>query len=238
MHAEVFTLFQKYRDLLDQEINSRAVQEWVDLQCARIARRIVRRGYGVFESRLAENYGESVIEGEEETACPIQSFELCLVPLPPKASTPIKMARATMRLFFSPDPSGNSLEALFARTESEKLAAERASAPIWDRVWTTSYEEECAFLASFKRHWTEISRRCSRNESEVVLPDREIVLGMIRGRRVEPGGLDDIYVFSALVDKELEYLSAAGTEAELGECGCKVSEHLQALEDWEMRNLL
>lgn len=233
MNPEIFQLFQKYRDLLNGQVRNEARARWISSQCTRIEDRLYRRGYQTCSRiRMEPKSCEQTGEITEIT----HHFELFLVMLPPHNQTPVAVAYATSTQF-PPDMSHeDSFEAMLARTTKEELEAEGASAPVWRREWQFYYDDTHTFLAAFERHWELFKEEASREE--IIIPDRETIFLRIEAtRKIDPIP-EDAAIFSFLLDKEIEYLSALVSDTELAECGCKVEEHLQALEDWEMRNLL
>ncbi len=236
MNTEVFALFQKYRDLLNGEVRNPAQARWIGAQCERIENRLYRRGCQTC-SRVRMEFKKCEATGKITEI--IRYFELFLVMLPPNNQTPVPVAYATNTQFPLNIPHENSFEALLERVDQEKQEEAEASVSVWRRTWEFSEKEGHALLAAVERHWKIIETESRLSEEEMVLPSREMVFWMINGTRaLAPAGMADIYIFSALLDKELEYLTAADANTELAECGCRVEEHLRALEDWEMRNLL
>jgi len=228
MREEVFELFRKYKKLLDGELKSEAQTRWMRLQCLRIARRLSRRGYNIFLRPYTRF---------EERRIVTYYFELYLLHQPPRNQTPVAIASVLTRQIFQEALGGDSFEDLLLRSEREEREMAEAASPVWRRDWTFEGNEAHSFELAFKRHWEDILKESI--PTEAVLLRQETFLSIITvGRAVAPAGPADIHIFSALLDKELEGLLALVPDSEIVECGCRVIEHLQALEDWEMRNLL
>lgn len=234
MNTEVFALFQKYRDVLNTEVRGRAQYRWIAMQCARIANRLGRRGCEIY-SRVRLEYKKDEIGEVKEI---FHHFELYLILPPPNNQTPIAVAQAVTHQFAPDRPQEISFETMLESSDKEEKEITEAASSVWQRDWNFSEAEEHAILTSLERNWKAIERESFLSETEMVM-NQEWAFCMIQGARsLAPAGMGDINIFSALIDKELEHLSAADQEAKLAECGCKISEHLQALENWEMRSLL
>lgn len=235
MIKEVFQLFEKYCALLDGEFHTEAAVEWMSSQCNRIMRRLERRGYGVLIATRVETAGE--IPGEIGSATYIMHFDLYLIALPPKNQTPIGKAHAIARFYRQNAPDDASFEGILQRTAAREQNGADATAPVCRRDWIFEDEETHAFLATLERHWKILEEESRRQE--MIIPNRETLFCIINGTRVlAPAGPEDIYIFSFLLDGELKYLLGLPLDTELPECGCEAQEHLQSLENWEMRNLL
>ena len=122
MNTEVFTLFQKYRDLLRGEVRNSAQARWIGSQCARIANRLNRRGCDVC-SRVHLEYKKDGTTGEVNEI--IHHFELFLVLPPPNNQTPIAVAETTTHQFSVDDPGEISFEAMLARADREKIVRQK-----------------------------------------------------------------------------------------------------------------
>lgn len=231
---EVLRLFLKYCDLLNQEFRNEAAVEWVASQCVRIARRLERRKYGILSENLMRTEKFAGQEGKEIVVMIIHC-NLCLIALPPQNQTPIGIAQATSLIYREDPPEGDSVEEMLRRTEMHEQYEIEASASIWHMDWKFNDEDTHAFLAALDRHWPALAEDSRRKG--LITEDRETVLTMIKSARTLAPLPRDIYVFSFLLDRELERLLEIDPDAEL-ECGCAVRKHSQLLEDWELRSLL
>lgn len=235
MIAEVFQLFEKYCALLDGEFHTEAAVEWMSSRCNRIMRRLERRGYGVLIATHVETAGE--IPREIGSAACIMHFDLYLIALPPKNQTPIGKAHAIARFYRQNAPDDASFEGILQRTAAREQNEADATAPVWRRNWIFEDKETHAFLAALERHWNILEEESRRRE--MIIPNRETLFCIINGTRLlAPAGHENIYIFSFLLDRELEHLQRVPPDTELSECGCETRGHLQSLENWEIRNIL
>lgn len=204
-------------------------------QCGRINRRLMRRGYEVLSEYdlTVERAG-----GDGDITAVNINFKLYLATCPSlQNQTGIRVANAVSRMCNIRESRDDSLEAVFLRTETYERNINEVASFIWHRNWEFAEEENHVLLAAAERHWEKFMREPASLER--VIPGREDFLQTVKCTRfLAPAGIDDIHTFSFFLDRELEYLAGLSPDTELHECGCEAQDHLQALEDWEMRNLL
>lgn len=243
---EAITLFHHYYVMLNKSFHTG--QELLEMRvtCEKIAEALKKIGFEIIttnqEAQSVEVRNE---ENEEEQIIEIK-YTICLVPCNATNRTPIAVAEVCSQIYDTceTDTADGQEEKIVAEScddirflQEANIAPASMRAPretLWQRTWTFTAKDQCAFLAAFERHWNEWEVTAHRQK--ISADTEESVRLLIHTcRQMAPAGEHDVLLFSFLAEEELRRLRR-WPEEELP-CGCKAEEHSAALSAWIARNV-
>ena len=231
MIKEIFTLFDRYASLLEGEFYDQPTIQRAMQECLEIAEKLKELGYKIKAIFVQGSKKEIGQEGEKRLVVE-QHRLLLLIPDPAANETPIGWRMAIAKIY-SPPAAGEKESPGPVPPEVESLLA--LTTEVWKREWRFEEEERHALLEAVDRHWGSLT--IEEPLLEVSLPTQGTLILMIRGTTIMAPALDDFAIFSFLVEKDLEFLNTLPDDFPLRGCGCEVSQHKEALEVWQNRNL-